>query len=79
MSLRAALDDQAGAPRRAACTVSLLLDELSADDRAALIAAMDDVRLSGAAIARALATIGHQMRSHNIQRHRRKECSCDSR
>ena len=76
MDLAAALAGESGGQKRSICNVRLLLDELDAADHAALIAAMADQKLSGAAISRALAVIGHSVRQHTIQRHRRKDCGC---
>lgn len=62
------------------CTVAVLLDELSADDRAALVAALDDPKVTTTQIVGALKSVGHNIGAGTLGRHRRRAdgsgCRC---
>jgi hypothetical protein len=77
MSLRDQIAAETTVKKGPTCSVSLLLADLDAEDRAALLEALADVKVPGTAIERALLREGHRMGAHNIQRHRRGMCSCE--
>ena len=58
------------------CTVGLLLKFMTADDRAALIAALDDPSIQSRTIWRVLVEEGHEISDTPISRHRRGMCLC---
>jgi hypothetical protein len=58
-------------PRCALCNV---LDTLPKDDRAALVAAVEDATFTGAAISRALKSEGHNISGPMVIRHRKGDC-----
>ena len=58
------------------CTVGLLLAFMTADDRAALIAALDDPSIQSRTIWRVLVEEGHEISDTPIGRHRRGMCLC---
>jgi len=61
------------------CWVGQLLTSLSPQDRTDLEAAFADPNIQHSAIARALRNRGHDVKQSAIPRHRKKECSCESR
>lgn len=77
MSFADALRREHQPQARARCSVLIVAEQLDDADRAALIDAMTDPAISSSSIARALMSIGHSVRQHTINRHRRKDCSCE--
>jgi len=63
-------------PNLQVCGVTMLLRSLAKADAADLHAALADGNVASATIARALAALGHTLRSNTIRRHRRGECGC---
>lgn len=61
------------------CWVGQLLASLSPQDRTDLEAAFADSNIQHSAIARALRNRGYDVKQSAIPRHRKKECSCESR
>ena len=65
------------------CGVHDALQALSPEDQETLMAALEKrdalgrYVVTGAAISRALATIGHKMASGTVNRHRKRGCGCD--
>lgn len=57
------------------CSVATVLDQLDAEDRAALLAALDN-GTPLTAIARALNAVGYRITAHTIGRHRKGDCRC---
>lgn len=77
MSLRQALAEKSkpvikGPP----CSVKLIYDVLDEDDQQALDQALADPRVRGTSIVRALEHIGHNVKPHSLNRHRRGSCVC---
>jgi hypothetical protein len=58
------------------CSVAVLLGNLDAADRSALLDALSS-DIPAAVLGRALKAEGHQVAQGTIQRHRKGECSCD--
>ena len=58
------------------CGIHTALQALSEEDRGTLMAALENRDVTGAAISRALATIGHKMTAFTVNRHRKGDCSC---
>jgi hypothetical protein len=56
------------------CSVCSLIRTIGDDDRAALMAAMENESMFGSAIARALEREGHEVTAAAISRHRRGGC-----
>lgn len=76
-SLREALElEKDNGPSHRRCSVGTYIRTLNLDDRAALIAAMNDKTLSAVAIARAVAAIGMSLSTEVLARHRRRFCKC---
>lgn len=61
------------------CSIGQLLATLSPTDQADLKAAFADPTIQHAAIIRALRNRGHDVKYSAIPRHRKKDCSCESR
>jgi hypothetical protein len=61
------------------CWVGQLLASLTPQDRTDLEAAFADSNIQHSAIARALRNRGYDVKQSAIPRHRKKECSCESR
>jgi len=78
MSLRDQIVAESYVKKGPTCSVKILLNDLDDEDRQALAEALDDEKIAGTAIERALLKEGHRMPAHNIQRHRRGMCSCES-
>lgn len=78
MSLRDQIVAENHVKKGPTCSVKILLNDLDAEDRQALAEALEDEKIAGTAIERALLKEGHRMAAHNIQRHRRGMCSCES-
>jgi hypothetical protein len=57
------------------CSTCLLVATLEPEDQEALAAALADLSITTAAIRRALATEGHEVRAENLQRHRNRDCN----
>lgn len=76
MTLADDLRAAAGEPKGPPCSTRLLLGRLSIEDRAALMAALEDPMVTTAIIARVLRARGHDTSAHNLQRHRRGDCKC---
>lgn len=62
--------------RRTVCSVTLLVERLAGEDRADLLAALDEEGVTGEAIAAALRRRGHQIAGQTVARHRAGRCSC---
>ena len=60
------------------CTVRTLMPKMAEDERNDLFVALTDTTVSAQAIARALQNRGYQISGDSIQRHRRKDCACES-
>ena len=58
------------------CTVGLLMDFMTEDDRAALVAALADPAIESRTIWRVLVEEGHEISDTPIGRHRRGMCLC---
>jgi hypothetical protein len=59
------------------CTVARLLDELTEQDRATFLLALNDPDISDAALYRALENDGHTVaRLPALGKHRRGQCNC---
>ena len=68
---------QAKTPRKGPpCTVGLLLQFMTEDDKAALIAALADPSIESRTIWRVLVEEGHEISDTPIARHRRGMCLC---
>lgn len=72
------LRDQRRPRKGPPCSISLIVAALGDDDRRALLDALDDPSVSSSTIWRALRANGIEVALTTIQRHRRKECLCDS-
>lgn len=59
-----------------ACSVAVLLEQLSDDDKAALLAAFNDKRWRSSAISSQLESEGIDLHASTIARHRRGACKC---
>jgi NTP pyrophosphatase (non-canonical NTP hydrolase) len=59
------------------CTVLLLLESMSPEDRADLETALEDVMIQSSIIARVLDRNGHKIKAPAIGRHRRGACACE--
>lgn len=64
--------------RPSKCAIARVMPELSKDDQADLLAALDDPGVMHVAIARALANRGFNVGAHgkNIAAHRKGQCGC---
>lgn len=78
MSLRDQIVAESQIPKGPECSVKILLNELSDDDADALREALATPKVTGTAIERALLKEGYRMGAHNLQRHRRGACGCES-
>ena len=56
------------------CTVCVIEQLLSPEDRKILEGAFADPRVTSGAIAKVLSDNGHDVRTHTVQRHRRGGC-----
>lgn len=70
--IRANVNDTAGRT----CAVKLVIETLTPDDHADLVAAFNDPSVTSAAIYRALNHRGSNVSQFSLQRHRRGECRC---
>lgn len=61
------------------CTVGLLLEFMSDDDRTALVAALADPSIESRTIWRVLIDEGHEISDTPIGRHRNGVCQCSRR
>ena len=59
------------------CSVRILLDLMSTEDRADLETALEDVMIQSTIIARVLERNGHKIKASAIGRHRRGSCACE--
>lgn len=57
------------------CTLCVARASLPKSDQTALDGALTDLSVTSAAIARALVSEGHDIRSETVRRHRSHECS----
>ena len=76
------LMDEIHAQRRGTgikCGVKAAAEKLEGDDLTDFQTAIADVSVTGMSIARALQNRGIKLNGEVITRHRRKECSCESR
>lgn len=65
--------------RGATCTLGVLLETLPDDDREDLEAAVDDPRIPGTQISKALATLDLEIAAETVLRHRKRGaggCKC---
>ena len=58
------------------CSVSAVMENLSEDDRGALVAALENNRYTHKIIYEALIAEGHYVAITAIGRHRRSDCAC---
>lgn len=58
------------------CSVAVLLDSMTAEDRAELVDVLEQERFAGSDICRALRARGIDIASDVVSRHRRKDCKC---
>jgi hypothetical protein len=56
------------------CKMCVLLEDLPADDRDALVAGLADPSMSNAGLAKILSAEGYQMADSTVRRHRKSEC-----
>lgn len=77
MSLRDQIEAESTIKKGPLCSVALLLTDLDDVDAATLVEALADPKVPATAIDRALLKEGHRMGAHNLQRHRRGDCSCE--
>lgn len=56
------------------CTVCVMVEDMPEDDRAALLAAFEDSRVTSSAICRALKREGYSCKEQAVRRHRRGIC-----
>lgn len=59
------------------CTVWLILNAMSDEDRATLQGVLDDPRYESSQIARVLTSNGHRVADGTVSKHRRKGCACE--
>ena len=76
MALAAKFTQAKTARKGPPCTVGSLLKFMSADDRAALIAALNTPTIQSRTIWRVLVEEGHDISDTPIGRHRRGMCQC---
>lgn len=76
MALAAKFEQAKPARKGPPCTVGLLLDFMTKDDREALIAALADDSIESRTIWRVLIDEGHEISDTPINRHRRGLCQC---
>lgn len=76
MGLMDEIQQEQYAQRAPKCTVGKALLECDQEERADLIAALDDERYTGAAISRALTKLGYKVKAEALTRHRRGVCAC---
>lgn len=67
-------EQEAGKATR--CTIRSIAEQMEDPDRSALVSALENPSVTGAAIAAVLKRRGFTISSHTVQRHRRKVCSC---
>ncbi len=58
------------------CSMRAAIEAQEGDDLAALLAALDDPKITAASISRALTAVGHKVSGATIRRHCVGECSC---
>ncbi len=58
------------------CSMSTAIAAQEGDDLAALLAALDDPKVTAASISRALTAVGHKVSGATVRRHCAGECSC---
>lgn len=58
------------------CSVRIVLDSLSDEDRVALEAALEDRRFSSRFLRETLQEEGHMFARQTIDRHRNHDCAC---
>lgn len=63
-------------PRRVACGVKLVLDNLEPERRAILVGYIDNEAVSAGAISEELRKYDVRLPAGTIARHRRRECRC---
>jgi hypothetical protein len=74
VNLSDALKTELGTNHGPRCSTCILMESLTKEDAAALQAAFDNDKFTGAAIVRALRSQGHAASPANIIRHRRGDC-----
>lgn len=60
------------------CSIEIAKMKLNKTDREALIKALEDISIPSSFIGRALKKEGFNITGQTIARHRRKECTCES-
>lgn len=75
-TLAAELAAISSSPKRGACRIRTLADEMSPDDYAAFLNAIADRKKTAAAITQVMRANGFQVGDQVVQRHRRGACSC---
>lgn len=66
-------------PKGPRCTVCLILEQLTPEERAALQSCFENPKVSAMAISRALSGFGHPVAGPVVARHRRLECQAAAR
>jgi len=59
------------------CTVDLVMEAMTADDRSDLEVALEDLLIPASLISRVLSRRDIDLSANAINRHRRRECVCD--
>ena len=75
-SLAAELAAISSFPKRGVCRIRTLGEEMSPDDYAAFLNAIDDRKKTAPAIVQVMTAHGFDVTERVIQRHRRGICSC---
>lgn len=68
--------EQAAFRKGPTCSVGLMLDGLSDDERDDVASALDDPAIPYTVLSRGLAKAGHKIGPESIKRHRKGECAC---
>ena len=61
------------------CSMGVILDALTDDERAQMLEAFDDKAITGAVIADVLSRHGHKITGPTVIRHRQGRCACGAR
>ena len=59
------------------CTVGMMLEQMSDDERRDFKMACDDITIAGTVIARVLQRHGYDVKAEALRRHRKGECRCE--
>ena len=79
MGLEEALAANKTSRKGPVCSICFVISRMPEGDRVVLAQAFDDDTFTSAAITRALKAEGHEVSTHSVARHRRGECSRESR